>query len=85
MGINKKILRNALVASAICAIYIAKTISSKSIEEKKIQPSLAQYLNRLKEFYDTEIIDLAEDKFLNFIDFGISPSAAFEILVEEGI
>ena len=85
MGINKKILRNALVASAICAIYIAKTISSKLIEEKKIQPSLAQYLNRLKEFYDTEIIDLAEDKFLNFIDFGISPSAAFEILVEEGI
>lgn len=85
MGIDKKILRNALVASTICAIYIAKIISSKSIEEKKIQPSLAQYLNRLKEFYDTEIMDLAEDKFLNFIDFGISPSAAFEMLVEEGI
>lgn len=85
MDINKKLVKNILAVSIICGIYLAKRISLKSIDNKKYEPSLAQYLNRLKEFYDSEIMDLAEDKFLNFVDFGISPSAAFEILIEEGV
>jgi|LakMenE18May11ns_1017448.scaffolds.fasta_scaffold9953975_8 hypothetical protein len=84
MAINNTI-KKVIITSLVIGFVSIKFMSNKSIKEKITGPSLAQYLNRLKEFYDHEIMYLVEDKFLTFVDFGISPEAAFEILIEEGV
>jgi hypothetical protein len=84
MAINNTI-KKVIITSLVIGFVSIKFMSNKSIKEKITRPSLAQYLNRLKEFYDHEIMYLVEDKFLTFVDFGISPEAAFEILIEEGV
>jgi len=84
MVINNK-FKKIIIISTLIGYVSFRLMSNKSLKEKIIGPSLIQYLNRLTEFYDNELIHLAEDKFLTFVDFGISPNAAFEILIEEGV
>jgi len=56
---------------------IGKSQSKKKIVEKSKEPNVAQYLNRLIEFYDSNTLDIVEDEFLNLVDFGMSPKNAF--------
>jgi len=55
----------------------------KNVKEKN-DPTINQYLNRLKEFFDNENIDQIEDHFLTLVDFGINPNAAFDSLTWNG-
>lgn len=58
--------------------------SKKMLEHHKKNPTIAQYLNRLKEFYDESNIDKIEDEFLSLVDFGIEPMYAFEAVTFNG-
>lgn len=53
-------------------------------DKQRENPTLSQYLNRLKEFFDQEKIDEVEDQFLNLVDFGINPNAAFDSIIWNG-
>jgi len=65
-----------LTSSFLLGCLLAKNTSKKNVYINS--PTINQYLNRLKEFFDIDNIDEIEDEFLNLIDFGINPGAAFD-------
>jgi len=78
----KKIGYSLIFFGAIATTYIVLNCANKKNNNKNINsPTIAQYLNRLIEFFDSDSIDLAEDNFLNLVDFGISLNGAFESTV----
>jgi len=52
--------------------------SFQKLQQKNTNPTINQYLNRLREFFEVDILDQAEDEFLTLVDFGLSPNSAFE-------
>jgi len=71
-----------LTSSFLLGCILAKNNSKKTVI--KHNPTINQYLNRLKEFFDSENIDRIEDEFLNLVDFGINPNAAFDAVTWDG-
>ena len=61
---------------------LGKANSKKKLMQKNSDPSIAQYLNRLVEFYPNYQLDYMEDEFLTLVDFGLSPSDAFNAVVK---
>lgn len=61
---------------------LGKANSKKKLIQKNNDPSIAQYLNRLVEFYPNYQLDYIEDEFLTLVDFGLSPSDAFNAVVK---
>ena len=61
---------------------IGRINSKKKLQKKNNDPSIAQYLNRLIEFYPESQLDYMEDEFLTLVDFGLSPSDAFSAVVK---
>lgn len=72
---GKKIVIYTLAFSI--GVAIARAASSREIDLKNVSPTINQYLNRLREFFDDGNLDMAEDEFLSLVDFGISPESAF--------
>lgn len=68
----------------IIGYAMGRSNSKKILEHHKKDPTIAQYLNRLKEFYDQDIMDKMEDEFLSLIDFGVEPKFAFEAVTFNG-
>ncbi len=64
--------------------FIGKNKSKKKLISAQLDPTIPQYLNRLLEFYDTNLLSQAEDEFLNLVDFGLSPKNAFLSLIQDG-
>ena len=58
--------------------------SKKMSEEHRKNPTLHQYLNRFKEFFNEDRIESIEQEFFNLIDFGMSPEMAFESITFNG-
>jgi len=61
---------------------LGKANSKKKLMQKNSDPSITQYLNRLVEFYPNYQLDYIEDEFLTLVDFGLSPSDAFNAVVK---
>jgi hypothetical protein len=72
---------------AICSILfigiVMKNIFFDPFEQYKKNPNIAQYLNRLVEFFDISYIKIIESKFLEMVDYGLDPSEAFNLLVSK--
>jgi hypothetical protein len=66
----------------ILGASIGSKNSRKRLNEKQLDPSISQYLNRLIEFYPKYQLDYIEDEFLTLVDFGFSPSEAFKTVVK---
>lgn len=45
--------------------------------------TMTQYRNRLLEFFDSDLIDAAFKEMTQYIGFGLSPSAAFQMTTME--
>lgn len=58
--------------------------SRKMSEEHRRNPTVHQYLNRFKEFYDEDKMQSIEQEFFSLIDFGMSPEMAFEAITFNG-
>lgn len=59
-------------------VLLSRKLSYKNLNIKNNNPTIVQYLNRLSEFFENNNLDKAEDEFLTLVDFGISPTSAFE-------
>lgn len=75
-------MKNGEKAVFILAMFAIGSVIGRLNSQKKIkqiinQPNIGQYLNRLTEFYDSNVIEYVEDEFLNLVDFGMSPQNAF--------
>lgn len=66
------------------AYIVYRKNNFNSIKQKNNEPNIGQYLNRFTEFFDVKYLDIAEDNFLNLIDFGMSPKAAFLAIIDTG-
>lgn len=73
-----------ITALLIIGYSIGRNKSNKMLEHHKKDPTIAQYLNRLKEFYDQDVMDRMEDEFLSLVDFGVEPKYAFEAVTFNG-
>ena len=76
---NMKIGKNTfIITSFFVGMLISRNKSKNALNKKKYDPTLNQYMNRLREFFDMENLDKMEDEFLCLIDFGLNPNDAFE-------
>lgn len=66
-----------LLAMFAIGSIVGRLNSQKKIVQKNNQPNIGQYLNRLTEFYDSNVMECIQDEFLNLVDFGMSPHNAF--------
>lgn len=73
-----------LISSLLLGISIAKNKSMDSLKPKKKDPTIYQYKNRLKEFYDSDSLFDIEQEFLSLVEFGLSPTSAFDTVIEFG-
>ena len=73
-----------LISSFILGVSIARNKSMNSLKPKKKDPTVYQYKNRLKEFYDSDILINIEQEFLSLVEFGLSPTSAFDAVIEFG-
>ena len=73
-----------LLALVLIGYSIGRNKSKKSLEQYKKDPTISQYINRLKEFYNDIDMDKMEDEFLSLIDFGVHPKYAFEAVIFNG-
>ena len=73
-----------VAALVLIGYSIGRNKSRKSLEQHKKDPTISQYLNRLKEFYDKIDMERMEDQFLSLIDFGVDPKYAFEAVTFNG-
>lgn len=84
-----KNMKNGKVILAICSTILVgifmKNIFFDPFEQYKKNPNIAQYLNRLIEFFDINYIQIIESKFLEMVDYGLDPSEAFNLLVSKVI
>lgn len=81
MKIGKNTL---LITSLFVGVLIAQNKSRHSLNNKEYDPTLTQYLNRLREFFDIENLDKMEDEFLCLIDFGLNANDAFNTVTSLG-
>ena len=58
--------------------------SKKMSEEHRKNPTLHQYLNRFKEFFNEDKLESIELEFFSLIDFGMSQEMAFEAITFSG-
>jgi len=80
-------MKNGEKAAFLLAMFaigsvIGRLSSQKRLIQKNNQPNIAQYLNRLTEFYGSKTIGYAEDEFLHLVDFGMSPQNAFTAITD---
>jgi len=63
--------------------FVLGKLNNRSIDSiKKLNqtaPNTQQYLNRLIEFFDTDLPD-AQKEYFEYLEMGFNPSDAFEIL-----
>jgi len=81
MKIGKNTL---LVTSFFIGMIISRNKSKNQLNKKDSDPTLSQYINRLKEFFDIKNIEQVEDEFLTLIDFGLNPNDAFNTVTNLG-
>lgn len=82
---NMKIGKNTLlVTSFFIGMIISRNKSKNQLNKKDSDPTLSQYINRLKEFFDIKNIEQVEDEFLTLIDFGLNPNDAFNTVTNLG-
>lgn len=76
---GKPLLIGALIG---IAIYELRN-SEKFKTQIKDNTTMSQYRNRLSEFFGSDSIDMAFKEMTDYIGFGVSPSAAFEMTTME--
>lgn len=82
---NMKIGKNSLlITSFFIGMMISRNKSKNQLIKKDSDPTLSQYINRLKEFFDIKKIEQVEDEFLSLIDFGLNPNDAFNAVTNLG-
>lgn len=80
-----KIGKNTLLATSFfIGMIISRNKSKNQLNKKDSDPTLSQYINRLKEFFDIKNIEKVEDEFLTLIDFGLNPNDAFNTVTNLG-
>lgn len=71
------------IGSILLAGIVVRNVFFDPFEYYKKNPNIAQYLNRLIEFFDIRYINIVQSRFLEMIDHGLDPSEAFNLLISK--
>ena len=63
---------------------LSKNENNQTKRKNIVDPTIYQYINRLKEFFNEDILDKVQEEFLSLVELGLSPSSAFGTVTEFG-
>ena len=63
---------------------LSKSKNDQTRRNNIIDPTINQYINRLKEFFNEDILDKVEEEFLSLVELGLNPNSAFDAVTEFG-
>jgi hypothetical protein len=63
---------------------LSKNENNQTKRKNIVDPTISQYINRLKEFFNEDILDKVQEEFLSLVELGLSPSSAFDAVTEFG-
>ena len=63
---------------------LSKNENNQTKRKNIVDPTIYQYINRLKEFFNEDILDKVQEEFLSLVELGLSPSSAFDTVTEFG-
>jgi hypothetical protein len=72
-----------IAAGFLCGVIVSSHNARKAIHRLNREPTLGQYMNRFREFYDKNDLHYVYSDFFTLINDGFSPQRAFDSILEK--